>query len=123
MHAEGAYTYFDKYPDQLQDYLQFVSEVKDLIKNRSPHILFGFNADALSSDELISKLSRVVEFMGFDIMRTDHINDPVDLEKEIKRLIKLSGGKKIAIQNGGWSTSEVEESSDEEQVRFIREFF
>ena len=123
IHAEGAYAYFDKYPDQLQDYLQFVSEVKDLIKNRSPHILFGFNADALSSDELILKLSRVVEFMGFDILRTDHIKDPVDVEKEIKRLIKLSGGKKIAIQNGGWSTSEVEESSDEEQVRFIREFF
>jgi len=124
IHAEGAYTYFDRYPKQLGDYCQFIKEIGEHIKRQNPHSKVGLNTDPHNKDDFLARMGEVTDYMAYDFMKLPgHIDRPSDLERMVKRLIRLANGKKIAIQNGGWSTSSVENSSDEQQVEFIREFY
>ena len=63
------------------------------------------------------------DFVTYDVLKGKVVHSPSDFEGLIQRLTEISRGRKIAIQNGGWSTSKTDTSSEEEQVEFIREFY
>jgi len=123
IHAEGADAYFKRYPQQLDDYCRFLTHVRSAIKRRSPRIQVGVNTDVSNQDHVLSRMAEVTDFLAYDVLKGKVVRSPSDFEGLVRRLIRVSGGKKIAIQNGGWSTSRTDESSDEEQVEFIREFY
>lgn len=123
IHAEGSDAYFKKHPDQLNDYCQFLTEVKKSIQRQSPHIKVGVNADISTNAEVLSRLAFVTDFMAYDVLKGKVVRKPSDFESLVKRLTGISEGKKIALQNAGWSTSKTDKSSDEEQVEFIQEFY
>ena len=123
IHAEGAEKYFARYPDQLDDYCRFLLATKQVIKRHSPHIKVGVNTDTSATDEVLSKMAAVTDFMAYDVVKGKVVQKPSDFATLTARLISVSNGKKIAFQNAGWSTSKTDNSSDAEQVAFIREFF
>jgi hypothetical protein len=123
IHAEGAHSYFQKHPDQLGDYCTFLKEVRAAIKQHSPHLQIGVNTDISSQDQLLMRLAEVTDFMAYDVVKGKVVKTPADFESLAKRLTAISSGKKIAFQNVGWSTSKTDNSSEQEQVAFIREFF
>ena len=124
IHAEGAFNYFNTHPNHLDDYIKFLSAVRDHIKKHSSHIQVGVNTDPPNKDQVLSRMAEVTDFMSYDILRlAGHLEKPSDLESVTARLIRLSNGKKIAFQNAGWSTSEVENSSEAQQAEFIGELY
>lgn len=124
IHAEGSYNFFKDDVKKVREYAAFLSKVRNRIKKRYPEILFGVNIDPHNKDETLNEINKVVDFMAYDVMKIEgHLERPSDIEKVTKRLIKLSKGKRIAFQNAGWSTSKVENGSDEQQLEFVKELF
>jgi hypothetical protein len=123
IHAEGADAYFEKYPDQFDDYCAFLEEVRRTIKGQSAHLQVGVNTDVSNTDQVLAGMAKATDFMAYDVMKGKVVRSPSDFEPLVKRLSRISAGKKIAFQNIGWSTSKTDKSSDEEQVAFIRELY
>jgi hypothetical protein len=123
IHAEGADAYFARHPDQLDDYCEFLTAVGKEIRTHSPHIQVGVNTDISNKDELLLRFAAVTDFVAYDVVKGKVVRSPADFEKLVERLTRCSKDRKIAFQNAGWSTSKTDNSSDEEQVEFIREFF
>jgi len=123
IHAEGAYSYFEKHPDHMATYTRLLRQVGQYIKQHSPHILLGVNTDPFNKTPILSPINNAVDFMAYDIFQSDDVQSPAELEPMIQKLIQIGSGKKIAIQNGGWSTSRLEGSTEQQQVDFIREFY
>ncbi|NQT17448.1 MAG: hypothetical protein HQ582_32130 [Planctomycetes bacterium] len=123
IHAEGADAYFKQHPNQLNDYCEFLREVRKAIKQHSPHVQVGVNTDISNDDRVLARLAEVTDFMAYDVVKGKVVRKPAEFETLVERLIRVSKGKKIAFQNAGWSTSKTDDGSDQEQVEFIQEFF
>lgn len=121
--SEGAKTYFKAHPDHLKDYCVFLKEMERHVETEAPHVMLGVSTDIENTPEVIGAMSRSVDFIGFDIMKSPRVQSPEQLEQEVLRLIRLAGGKKIAIQNAGWSTSATQESDETQQKQFVEQFF
>ena len=122
IHAEGSYTFFGDDINKVKSYAAFLSKVRNRIKESNSHIKFGVNIDPHNKDQTLKEINRVVDFMAYDVMKIEgHLEKPTQLEEVTKRLIKLSNGKRIAFQNAGWSTSKIENGSDEQQLEFVKE--
>jgi len=83
----------------------------------------GVNAGPDTEDRVLERMGNVTDFMAYDIMKGKAVGSPSAFEEVVQRLIRLSRGQEIALQNAGWSTSATDRSSDEEQVEFIRRFY
>lgn len=123
IHAEGADAYFGKYPDQLDDYCQFLAEVRKTIIGHSSHVQVGVNTDISNSEQVLTRMAEAIDFMAYDVLKGKILRTPADFETLVERLARASKGKKIAFQNAGWSTSKTDKSSDDAQVDFVREFY
>ncbi len=122
IHAEGADSYFGKHPDQLADYCRFLLETRRMIRKHSPHLTVGVNTDPANQDTVLSAMARVTDFMAYDLLNGG-IKTPADFDQVVQRLIGLSNGRKIALQNCGWTTSQEDHSNETMQAEFVREFY
>ncbi len=124
IHAEGAYSFFKNDFEKLNDYINFLSKVRAMTKRIHPNILFGVNTDPHNKDNVLQEFNNVVDFIAYDIGQIEELlEEPSDIEEVTQRLINISNGKRIAFQNAGWSTSDVENSSEQSQVEFIINLF
>ena len=122
IHAEGSHLYFRKHPQQLGDYCRFLKLMTEFVHQRHPAIRVGVNVYPRNTDKVISSMAQSVDFLAFDYMSGKR-KSPQQFPRAVARMIQLAGGKPIAIQYAAWSTSKVDQSSEEEQVQFIREYF
>jgi hypothetical protein len=123
IHAEGSEHYFRKHPRHLDPYCRFLAQVHAAIHRHSPHLRIGVNCDISTADDVLAKLVKPVDFIAYDVLKGKVVTQPADFAPLIERLLKLSAGKPIALQNAGWSTSQVDNASEAEQVAFIRQYF
>jgi hypothetical protein len=124
-HAEGADGYFDKYPKELPDYAAVMAEAARRAKARNPALKVGVYVAHHVDDKIIQALNGTTDFWPIGVSGGDHdtLQKPSDLEKVLERHIRLAGTKKIAVQEGAWSTSRRAGHSEEQQAEFVREVF
>lgn len=122
IHAEGADAYFAKRPSQFADFCRFLWEVRTTVKQHSPHIQVGVNTEPTNEDFVLRSMANATDFMAYDVLQ-GQIRKADGFENIVTRLAKLSGEKKIAFQNVGWSTSKTDNSSEAQQAAFIGEFY
>ena len=101
VHAEGAETYFNKFPDQIDDYRYFLSVVRSHIKRHNSRIKVGVLLYPNTKDHILRRVGEVVDYTAYDLMKGKLLPRPSALEELIQRLIGLADGKSIAIQNAG----------------------
>jgi hypothetical protein len=125
IHVEGADNYFEKHPNQLEDYCGIMSEAIKRAKARHPRIKVGVYATHYVDTKIFQCMNRNTDFWAIGLSGGDHesLQKPSDLEKVFERHVKLAGTKRIAVQEGAWSTARGSGRSEAQQAEFVREVF
>lgn len=127
LHSEGATEYFTKHPEQLADYIAFWERVVPFVKTKAPRIKVGISLNHYDRADIVQGINRTTDFVSFmfypDYAPVDRVTDPARTGELFRRMIERAGSKRIAIQDGGWSSSPRVGQSEERQAQFVRELF
>jgi len=111
-------------------YQQFFEEVSTYVKSKRTGLRIGTKATfsgitGLSAPYLqtINSLSDVVMVTYYPLNKDFTVKDPEVVENDFDTLTSLYEGKPISINEAGYQTSPVCNSSEEKQAQFIRNVF
>ena len=123
IHAEGSYSYFEANPTHLNAYLGLLQRIVKETHAKWPKIRIGVNIDPNNEPEILSAISREVDFVGFDIVQIeDYLEKPDDLSQVVDSVLSNTAGKPISLACG-WSSASGLGGGDMVQSEFYESIF
>lgn len=122
-------SYFKDADGSVGLYKEYFDNVYRELKQKHPDVKFG-NAFSLNgvinknTENYVTELADSGDFVAFTYLPVDKLNDitktPQDAQKDLQKMVDLAPGKKIAVFEISWSTSDYVNGSEEDQSEFIR---
>ncbi len=123
LRTERCAPYFESNPQRLRSYREFLQSAAAHWKKIAPGVPLSLGVDFLDSPKLVHLLAEGVDRLavGFDPSAT-HVH-PRYLREEVVKLLALCAGRKVALMETGFPSSQMVDSSEERQAQFVRELF
>jgi len=124
----GLDEYFRDHPNDVPKYVQFFDGVYAQLKQKHPTVKFGnwFSLNGLINHyqpDLVSKLNQG-DFVAYSYAPVDSLyfeyQSPQEEGKNLQKMIDFAGGKKIALIEVSWSTSQAINGTSDDQVKFMK---
>lgn len=122
-------SYFDSHADEISDYLQLYQagarRTKELIPNAQTSVNFTFDLLA-NLNARYKSLLEASDFLSLTYYPANPdftFRDPKNVAADFARMIQAAGGKKILLQEVGYASSPLNNSSEDKQAEFYTEVF
>ena len=123
--------YFRDHPNDIPNYVNFFDGVYSKLKAKHPDVKFGnwFSLNSILNQyqtDIVGKLNQgdFVAYSYYPIDPTGYeAQSPEEEGKNLQKMIDLSGGKKIALVEVGWSTAKSINGTKDDQVKFMKTVF
>lgn len=121
--------YFNKHPDEIGDFVSLYTQVANRLKELAPDVqvsstlMFG-GVDTL--DGSLKSLGDRLDFLSFTYYPVNPnftVQDPGAPRRDFARMKQAAGDRKIVLQEIGYPTSPINNSSQEKQAEFFRNVF
>lgn len=125
-------SYFRDAHGSVSLYKSFYDNVYSELKMRHPDVKFG-NAFSLNGiinrdlGEYVGQLADSGDFVAFTYLPVDKLNDisktPQEAQADLQSMLELAPGKKIAVFEISWSTSDFVNGNEQDQTEFISQAY
>jgi hypothetical protein len=121
--------YFGRHPDEIQSYARLFAMVKEHVKQRSPRtlvsstVMFG-GVDAL--DGALAPLNDRYDFVSityYPIRGNFTMRPPSVVFADFDKMRAIANGRKVILQEIGYPSSSLNESSQDKQAEFYKDVF
>jgi hypothetical protein len=122
-------SYFDDADGSPKEYKEFFNNVYSEIKQKHPNVKMG-NAFSLNNvlnknlEQYVADVGQLGDFVAFTYLPVDRLNDisktPQAAETDLQKALELAAGKKIALFEISWSTSDFVNGSEKDQTEFVK---
>jgi hypothetical protein len=121
--------YFGRHPDEVQPYARLFAQIKDHVKQRSPEtlvsstVMFG-GIDSLAG--MLAPLNARYDFVSvtyYPIRGNFTMRPPNVVFADFDKMREVAAGRKVILQEIGYPSSPLNESSQEKQAEFYKNVF
>ncbi|NNL58924.1 MAG: hypothetical protein HKP31_05635 [Nitrosopumilus sp.] len=122
---------FRYYEQNIPVYKELFTGVYDKIKEKHPDVKFGnsFALHHVLNKDLTNVVNELAigDFVAFSYFPVDSLNDivksPQEAKEDLNQIFEIAPGKKIALFENSWSTSDFVGGSAETQSDFLQKLF
>jgi hypothetical protein len=119
-------SYFETHVDEIAAYRRLLDRVMPAVRSSFPKALFTVNFTFSGLGRINKELRPITEITEFTSLTYYPMNsdftfrDPADVPGDFSKMFEAANGKKVFFQELGYASSEVVNSSEQKQARFMK---